>query len=370
MTKNRRVAYNPPVDAVSEIKVEAFQPDAAYGNTGGGTVNVVMKGGTNDFHGSVYEFNQVSALKATPIFTQRARQTKPVTRFNQYGVTAGGPVFIPKLFDGRNRVFWFFTYEGIKQSEPEPTFSTVPTEAMRNGDFSALLNINSNYQIYDPNTGSARGWPHHAAAVSEQHHSREPHQPDREIDSSYIPLPNTGGVVGVSGYNGTNNYFNNAVRADNFSSYLGRLDVNMSDRHKFFWSMRQNDRIEDRSDAFGNDIKGNFLSRENWGTTIDDVYTLSPSLLLNTRAGWTRFIEGNLRQSTGFDPTTLGFPSYVTSNSTRLLFPRIDFGQITDLSDSGGDTQSVRHLSDLQHTQQSLRQPFLQSGSRPSAATR
>src|SRR3954453_12738302 len=62
MTKNRRVAYNPPVDAVSEIKVEAFQVDAAYGNTGGGTVNVVLKSGTNDLHGSVYEFNQVSAL--------------------------------------------------------------------------------------------------------------------------------------------------------------------------------------------------------------------------------------------------------------------------------------------------------------------
>src|SRR4051794_38453035 len=90
MTKNRRVAYNPPVDAVSEIKVEAFQVDAAYGNTGGGTVNVVMKGGTNDFHGSAYEFNQVSKLKATPIFTQRAGQSKPTTRFNQYGASAGG----------------------------------------------------------------------------------------------------------------------------------------------------------------------------------------------------------------------------------------------------------------------------------------
>jgi hypothetical protein len=96
MTKNRRVAYNPPVDAVSEIKVEAFQVDAAYGNTGGGTVNVVMKGGTNDFHGSAYEFNQVSKLKATPIFTQRAGQTKPVTRFNQYGLRPADPSGFPR----------------------------------------------------------------------------------------------------------------------------------------------------------------------------------------------------------------------------------------------------------------------------------
>ena len=338
MTKNRRVAYNPPVDAVSEIKVEAFQPDAAYGNTGGGTVNVVMKGGTNDFHGSIYEFNQVSALKATPIFTQRARQIKPVTRFNQYGITAGGPVVIPKLIDGRNRVFWFFSYEGIKQSEPEPTFSTVATQEMRNGDLSALLNINSSYQIYDPAT----------AVVTNGRITRQPFTnniiPSNRITPlaksifAYMPLPNTGGVVGVNGYNGANNYFNNAVRSDNFTSYLGRLDVNLSEKHKFFWSMRQNDRVEDRSDRFGNDIRGNFLSRVNWGTTIDDVYTLSPTLLLNTRAGWTRFIEGNTRQSTGFDPTSLGLPSYIAGNATRVLFPRIDFGQIEDLGESGGDT--------------------------------
>ena len=336
MTRNRRVAYNPPVDAVSEIKVEAFQPDASYGNTGGGTVNVVMKGGTNDFHGSIYEFNQVSALKATPIFTQRNRQEKPVTRFNQYGFTAGGPIIIPKIVNGRNRLFWFFAYEGIKQSEPEPTFSTVPTEAERNGDFSALLNINNNYRIYDPTT----------ARLENARIVRDPFPgniiPANRISPiaknilAQIPLPNTGGVVGVGGYNGTNNYFNNAVRSDDFSSYLGRFDMNVSERHKFFFSMRQNARIEQRGNRFGNGIRGNFLSRDNWGAVFDDVYTLSPSLLLNTRFGWTRFIEGDTRQSNGFDPTTLGFPASVASNSRRLLFPRINFGQMEDLGESGG----------------------------------
>lgn len=102
-------------------------------------MNVVMKGGTNDFHGSLYEFNQVSALKATQFFTNAAGQKKAVTRFNQYGGTVGGPIILPKIFNGRNKLFFFFAYEGIRQSEPEPTFSTVPTAAQRNGDFSALL---------------------------------------------------------------------------------------------------------------------------------------------------------------------------------------------------------------------------------------
>lgn len=337
MTRNRRVAYNPPVDAVSEIKVEAFQVDAAYGNTGGGTVNVVMKGGTNSFHGSVYEFNQVSALKAVPIFTKRAGQMKPVTRFNQYGLTAGGPVIIPKLFNGRNKLFWFFGFEGIKQSEPEPTFSTVPTQEMRNGDFSGLLRLGTNYQIYDPATavnvnGVITRQPFPGNIIPANRLS-----PVARAIINNVPLPNQPGVVGVNGFNSTNNYFNNAVRADNFTGYLGRLDWNVNEKHKLFWSFRQNDRVENRGNRFGNGINGNFLSRVNWGTTVDDVHTFSPSLLLNTRLGWTRFVEGSTRQSTGFDPASVGLPGYITSNSTRLLFPRIDFAQITDLSDTGGD---------------------------------
>ena len=87
----------------------------------------------------------------------------------------------------------------------------------------------------------------------------EPSQPDREESSVTIPLPNQPGIVGVNGFNGTNNYFNNAVRADNFTGYLGPPRLERQRRHKFFWSFRQNDRVEDRSDRFGNDVNGNFL---------------------------------------------------------------------------------------------------------------
>jgi hypothetical protein len=337
MTRNRRVAYNPPVDAVSEIKVEAFQPDAAYGNTGGGTVNVVMRGGTNEFHGSVYEFNQVSALKATPWFTRIAGQRKSVTRFNQYGVSAGGPVWIPKIVNGRNRLFWFYSFEGIRQSEPEPLFSTVPTAEQRRGDFSALLRLGPSYTIYDPMTGTLQGGSVRRTAFQNNVIPPNRLNPIAQSILDFVPLPNQPGVVGENGYNGTNNYFNNSVRSDRFSGHMGRLDFNASDRNKMFWNFRFNDRLEDRSDRFGNDITGNYLTRTNWGTTFDDVHTFTPTLLFNVRFGWTRFIEANTRQSTGFDPTSLGLPGYVATNSSRLLFPRIDFGQITDLSDSGGD---------------------------------
>lgn len=333
MTRNRRVAFNPPVDTVQEIKVEAFQPDAAYGNTGGGTVNVVLKSGTNDFHGSAYEFNQVSRLKATPFFTNAAGQLKPVTRFNQYGLTVGGPVIVPKLVNGRNRLFFYFAYEGIRQSEPEPTFSTVPTQAQRNGDLSALLQVGSIYQIYDPATGVREGtrirrqpFPNNIIPAARLH-------PVSKNILGFIPTPNTTGTA-----DGLNNYFNNTVRSDTFYSYMGRADFNASDRHKLFFSFRTNDRVENRGNRFGNIVTGNFLSRVNWGATFDDVYTVTPTLLVNTRLNWTRFVEGSTRPSDGFDFTTLGFPAALKAASTRLVFPIIDFSAFTDIGNSGGDS--------------------------------
>src|SRR5437867_2997319 len=110
-TRDSRVAIDPTVDAGQEVKVETFQTDAAYGHTGGGTVNVVLKGGTNDIHGAAYDFNQVSRLAATPWFTNRSGQKKPGANFNQYGINAGGPLWIPKLYNGRNRVLRLFAHE-------------------------------------------------------------------------------------------------------------------------------------------------------------------------------------------------------------------------------------------------------------------
>lgn len=333
MTRNRRVAYNPPVDAVSEVKVEAFQPDAAYGNTAGGTVNVVMKGGTNDFHGTLYEFNQVSALKATQFFTNAAGQKKAVTRFNQYGGTVGGPIILPKLFNGRNKLFFFFAYEGIRQSEPEPTFSTVPTAAQRNGDFSQLLTQGSIYQLYDPFSGVTQN------GIVQRQPFAGNIIPANRISAigknvmNFYPQPNAAGRA-----DGRDNFFSNAIRSDVFSGYMGRLDYNVSDRHKFFFNMRQNDRVENRGNRFNNIVTGNFLSRVNYGITFDDVYTFTPTFLLNTRAGWTRFTEGSTRPHDGFDFLSLGFPSSLAASSAKRVFPRFEMSNgATSIGDSGGD---------------------------------
>jgi hypothetical protein len=118
-TWDGRAAYNPPRDAVQEVRVKAFDADASFGHTGGGTVNQILKSGTNAFHGSLWEYNQPSNMVANDFFRNRSGQPQQITHFNQFGGTAGGPLMLPH-YDGRNKVFWFFAYEGLKDSQPAP----------------------------------------------------------------------------------------------------------------------------------------------------------------------------------------------------------------------------------------------------------
>jgi hypothetical protein len=163
---SRLPGYSPLQDSVQEVRVDLFESDASYGDTSGGTVNLVTKAGTNQFHGSVNEFNQFSAINA-PVrwFSNGSKQL--ATRQNQYGGVFGGPVWIPKVFDGRNKLFFLYSFEGFKGSTPAPNTTTVPTAAERTGDFSALLGIGTvvtgtrckgftstynSYQLFDPSS--------------------------------------------------------------------------------------------------------------------------------------------------------------------------------------------------------------------------
>ncbi len=338
-TGDSRVAYNPPVDAVAEVKAESFQADAAYGHTGGGTVNVVLKSGSNQFHGTLYEFNQVSNTAATPFFTNKVGGKKPTSRFNQWGGSFSGPVLIPKLLDGRNRVFFFFAYEGIKDALPAPSTSTVPTGLEKGGDLSALtaLSNGSAYQIYDPATGVVEG-----ARIRRQPFAGNiiPSSRISPIALNYLKLfpdPNQPGRA-----DGQDNFVSltNGERND-FYNYLGRLDFNISDRHKLFFSTRHNKRIGQGGNSFGksltdNPTAGNALRRTNWGLMVDDVYTLSPTFLMNSRLNWTRFEEPRVNYSEGFDSTSLGFPSLLSTASPRRVLPRIQFSRFTGVGDEGG----------------------------------
>lgn len=325
---SKQLAYSPPQDAVQEVSVRSFESDAAYGHTGGGVANHITKGGTNAFHGSLYEFNQVSKLAANLYFSNAQGVPRPVTNYNQYGLTLGGPVVLPKLYNGKNKFFWFFAFERLKDSDPAnsvveggSTSTTVPTVAERGGDFSALLKIGANYAIYDPNTGSL-------ASNGRVARTAFPNNviPTNRLNAialnylQYYPQPNTAGLP-----NGENNFGIVVADTDQYDNELTRFDVSFSQRSKFSADFRRSDRLQDKNRYFSNNAFGNNLSRTNYGSSVDEVFTVSPTLVLDIRANWTRFHETNASPADAIDPTSVGFPAYLKQDSQFSGLPYMQF---------------------------------------------
>jgi hypothetical protein len=352
-----QIAYSPPQDAVQQVRVNAFEADASFGHTGGGTANQITKQGTNAFHGSVYEFFQHSDLAANQFFYNARGVARPIYRYNQYGTSAGGPLWIPKVFHGKNKVFWFFAWEGLRDSDPATSpretsnpvnFATVPTAAERQGDLSALLKANvpgTDYAIYDPATG----------VVSGSRVQRTPF-PNNVIPTArlnpialkylqYYPQPNTTGRI-----DGFQNYVVNAVDSDGYDNELARLDVNVSSKNKLSGDFRHNYRSQGKDNYFGNIATGSYLYRKNQGAALDDVYIITPTVVMNIRANWTRYVQIHATPSDGLDPATLGFPAYIGANAQALLLPRVVINSTSISAGSAASFQSLNTNTDDSHT--------------------
>src|ERR1035441_8261635 len=139
------IVFFPPVDAIQEFKVQTSSAPAAYGG-GAGVINVDFKSGTNQFHGVAYEFLRNSAFDAMKFFDSPVNPIPPF-HLNQCGFNIGGPVWIPKVFNGKDKLFFFGDYEGKRVYQAQTFVSTVPIAAFHNGDFSSLL---PKTVIYDP----------------------------------------------------------------------------------------------------------------------------------------------------------------------------------------------------------------------------
>ena len=342
---NVRVAFSPPQASLSEFKVQTSVFDASLGHTTGSVVNISTKSGTNDIHGSAWWWLRHSKLDTPTIFQNRANQTLPLYQDNRYGVAAGGPVLIPKLYNGKNKTFWFWTYEANKFGDPNvgAAQSTVPREAWRNGDFSDLLRLGSNYQLYDPATiqPAANG------TFSRQPFAGNIIPPSRispvakNILALY-PLPNLPGAA-----NGANNYFLSGKALENYWATIGRVDHVFSDKDRVFVRLHRDYWQEDKNRSFGNDVNGIILNRINRGIAFDEVHMFTPTFLLNFRYGLTQQIFPEKRVSQGFDLASLGFaPEFVSLFPKESAVPNVRLGTntITQLSQSESGDGSASSL--------------------------
>ena len=152
-TYNNQVSAIPQVDSIQEFKVNTSPYAAEFGRTGGGVVSFAIKSGTNQLHGTAHEFLRNSVLDANGFNANRAGQSKPSFKRNQFGFTVGGPVWIPKVYKGQNRTFFFVAYEGLRERSLNAYTGTVPTELERRGDFSRSFDTNGALiRVFDPRT--------------------------------------------------------------------------------------------------------------------------------------------------------------------------------------------------------------------------
>jgi hypothetical protein len=216
--------FLPSVDALQEFKVESGTYNAEFGR-GLSQVNITTRSGTNEYHGTLFEFLRNSALDAKNYFDGPG----PIAPFkrNQFGATSGGPVSIPKLFSGKDKLFYFFDYEGLRERKALTQVFNMPPAKDRSGDFSGTSTV-----IYDPLTRVVDG----AGRVISQ--SAFPNNiipanritpTSAQVLSTWFPLPNQGALNGY-----TNNYLDNEGRRNDSDQYTVRGDYNMSEKSQLY----------------------------------------------------------------------------------------------------------------------------------------
>jgi hypothetical protein len=320
-TDSPQVAFQPPRSAVSEFKVNTSAYDASLGHTAGAVVNLVTKGGTNQFHGEVHEWLTNSALDSSTFFQNRAGQAKPVYQDNQYGASIGGPVLLPKLYKGSKRTFFLYAWESNQFGKPITNIGTVATAAERNGDLSALLAVGSSYQIYDPLTTT----PATGGRLSRQPLANNV-IPDKRIDPvarklmAYWPAPNTPGTV-----DGQNNYTRATKDTMDYWVHFARLDHNFSERNRTFLRLDWDDYKESKENFYNNITMGQNNFRRNQGLALDHVLVLTPASVANFRYGITYTRAPQARKSQGFDLASLGFSPTLVSlvDKSVASFPNV-----------------------------------------------
>ena len=336
-------AYLPYSTTIQEFKVEATSFDASIGHTSGTTISVMTKGGTNSLHGALTEQHWQQRWNGTRFFVKqqyyrniaaaeaagdkakanelRNSPLQPSGHSNNYAGTLGGPIVIPKVVNGRNKLFFFFSYDGFEDKKStESTFNhTVPNAAQRLGNFSDLLAIGPRYQIYDPL--SVRADP-----ARPGHFLRDPIagnilpqsrivSPANATYSKFFPAPNN--PPARTTLEPLNNYLGVAEPYNwSYSAFANRFDYQQSQKHRFFgrWSWLKY--REDRQDWTYETARGlqtNGVNRNNAGITANWVYTPAATTVFDINGAANHFREGNILSAvaTAFKPSDVGLPAYL-----------------------------------------------------------
>jgi hypothetical protein len=283
------VKFRPSVEVVQEFKVQTNSFSAEYGNTGGTVVNLVTRSGTNELHGSLFEFLRNSALNANSFFANRSGRALVPFRRNQFGGAAGAPIFIPHLYNGRDRTFFFFHYEATRQSSQSTTLDTVPTALEKQGNFSDTRDAAGRLlTIYDPFSArqdAAGNWARDVFAGNVVPRSRM--DPVAAYAMRFYPDPNQPG----NAFTRLNNFFNSGSSTSNNYQTTIKID------HSFSSVQRLSARYSQYRVTNGApNLWGNWMNPYDSGGSMDFTHngsadythTINPTTILNVRWGVAR----------------------------------------------------------------------------------
>ncbi|MEO8593726.1 MAG: carboxypeptidase regulatory-like domain-containing protein [Candidatus Solibacter sp.] len=327
------VALVPSADTVAEFRVQTSSLSAEFGRYTGGVVNMASKSGTNEFHGSAYEYLRNKVLNAGTFFANSTGAGKPAFVQNQFGAAVGGPI-------KKNKIFFFAGYEGYRQRQAVLFLNTVPSLEKLRGDFSNYRNAaGAVIPIYDPQTqcGTA-GNP--ACPATGPQRSVFPNNkiPDNRINAiarNYVNFPYWG-APNVPGQNFTQlfNFSRNVSTGGDNDQVNVRGDYSVTDKNRLLLRYTRWKSVGSRVDVYNNGLyNGDPYSPERFVTTqavLGDTYMISPNTVLDVRLGFTRWFYDRTPGTLGLDiPKVTGLPSYYnTLDSLNGLSPSVTIPQM------------------------------------------
>ncbi|MBL8228276.1 MAG: carboxypeptidase regulatory-like domain-containing protein [Bryobacterales bacterium] len=306
--------FLPSIDALQEFKVESGLFSAEYGRAIA-QVNVTTKSGSNQFHGVAFAFVRNSFFDARDFFARPTDPTPPFKR-NQFGGTFSGPVLVPKLYNGKNRLFFMFNYEGLRERRSLTRVSTLPDTRFRSGNFGFL-----NRPIRDPNN-PGQVFPNGIIPESQIHPI------SRRVLNDFFPLPNQGGT-GALGI--TNNYLNNESRSTDGNQWTLRNDLSVNQNHNFFFRFSQTKEPQYIPSVIAD--QGNNVEILGQQGVIGHTAVLGPSKVNEFKFGMNYFNSANIQQR-AFQRNVVGELG-LQGISQDPLFWGIPVFQITGFANSG-----------------------------------
>lgn len=283
----KTAAISPSIDAISEFKIQTNM-SARYGAGAGANINVSIKSGGNEFHGTAYEFLRNSKLDSREYFAAR----RPDFKFNQFGFTLGGPIRIPKVYDGKNRTFFFFNYEGFQQRRGAVQIGTIPNAAWKSGDLSRNLDGRSALPaVFDPFTTARTG----TNAQGQPVFTRQPF-PNNQIPASRVPgyaraymdlwFPDSLNPTALN----TGNFINTTGISREDNQTHTRVDHKFSDNNNFFARVSWSDIFQRDPRNFPNANGATY--NKYLGVTISDTHIIDPRSIIDFRLGYLRANNG------------------------------------------------------------------------------